>query len=90
MEKLKKFFKSLDITNKVLLIGSFTVIILMILNFVLTLDYIIKFENKTKNTNGRWLEVEAIITDAEERVDLLNDRVNRLEDKVNELHNIVK
>ena len=56
----------------------------------MTLDYIIKFENKTKNTNGRWLEVEAIITDAEERVDLLNDRVNRLEDKVNELHNIVK
>ena len=82
MEKLKKFFKSLDITNKVLLIGSFTVIILMILNFVLTLDYIIKFENKTSNTNGRWLQVENIINGTEERVDALNKRIDELQMKV--------
>ena len=88
--KIKETFKLMDSLNKVLLIGSTIVIILLIINSIMTLDYIIKFENKTKNTNGRWLEVEAVITDAEERVDLLNDRVNRLEDKVNELHNIVK
>lgn len=88
--KIKETFKSMDSLNKVLLIGSAIVIILLVVNFIMTLDYIIKFENKTKNTNGRWLEVEAIIIDAEQRVDALNDRVNRLEDKVNELHNIVK
>ena len=88
--KIKETFKSMDSLNKVLLIGSAIVIVLLIVNFIMTLDYIIKFENKMKNTNGRWLEVESIITDAEQRVDALNDRVNRLEDKVNELHNIVK
>lgn len=82
MEKFKKFFKNLDITNKVLLIGSFTVIILMVLDFVLTLDYIVKFENKTRNTNGRWLQVEEIINGTEERVDSLNKRINELQMKV--------
>lgn len=88
--KIKQTFKSMDSLNKVLLIGSAIVIVLLVINFVMTLDYIIKFENKTRNTNGRWLEVEAIITDAEDRVDALNERVNRLENKVNELHNLVK
>lgn len=88
--KLKETVKRMDSLNKVLLIGSAIVIILLVINFVMTLDYIIKFENKTRNTNGRWLEVEAIITDAENRVDALNERVNRLENKVNELHNLVK
>lgn len=88
--KIKQTFKSMDSLNKVLLIGSAIVIILLIVNFMMTLDYIIKFENKTKNTNGRWLEVEEIITDVEDRVDLLNEKVTHLETKVNELHNIVK
>ena len=88
--KIKQTFKSMDSLNKVLLIGSAIVIILLIVNFIMTLDYIIKFENKTKNTNGRWLEVEEIITDVEDRVDLLNEKVTHLETKVNELHNIVK
>ena len=82
MEKFKKFFKNLDITNKVLLIGSFIVIILMILNFVLTLDYIIKFENKANNTNSRWLQVEDIINGTEERVDTLTKRIDELQMKV--------
>lgn len=88
--KIKQTFKSMDSLNKVLLIGSAIVIILLIVNFIMTLDYIIKFENKTKNTNGRWLEVEEIITSVEDRVDLLNEKVTHLETKVNELHNIVK
>lgn len=88
--KIKQTFKSMDSLNKVLLIGSAIVIILLIVNFMMTLDYIIKFENKTKNTNGRWLEVEEIITGVEDRVDLLNEKVTHLETKVNELHNIVK
>ena len=88
--KIKQTFKSMDSLNKVLLIGSTIVIILLIVNFMMTLDYIIKFENKTKNTNGRWLEVEEIITSVEDRVDLLNEKVTHLETKVNELHNIVK
>lgn len=88
--KIKETFKSMDSLNKVLLIGTAIVIILLIVNFMMTLDYIIKFENKTKNTNGRWLEVEEIITDVEDRVDLLNEKVTHLETKVNELHNIVK
>ena len=88
--KIKQTFKSMDSLNKVLLIGTAIVIILLIVNFIMTLDYIIKFENKTKNTNGRWLEVEEIITSVEDRVDLLNEKVTHLETKVNELHNIVK
>lgn len=88
--KIKQTFKSMDSLNKVLLMGTTIVIILLIVNFIMTLDYIIKFENKTKNTNGRWLEVEEIITDVEDRVDLLNEKVTHLETKVNELHNIVK
>lgn len=88
--KIKQTFKSMDSLNKVLLIGSAIVIILLIVNFIMTLDYIIKFENKTKNTNGRWLEVEEIITGVEDRVDLLNEKVTHLETKVNELHNIVR
>lgn len=85
MKKFKEFFKSLDLTNEVLLIGSFIVIILMILNFTLTLDYIIKFENKTSNTNGRWLQVEEVINGTEERVDGLNRRIDELQQKVEEL-----
>ena len=82
MEKFKKFFKILDITNKVLLIGSFILIVLMILNFALTLDYIIKFENKANNTNGRWLQVEDIINGTEQRVDILTKRIDELQMKV--------
>ena len=82
MKKFKEFFKILDITNKVLLIGSFIVIILMILNFALTLDYIIKFENKANNTNGRWLQVEDIINGTEQRVDILTKRIDELQMKV--------
>lgn len=88
--KIKQTFKSMDSLNKVLLMGSAIVIVLLIVNFMMTLDYIIKFENKTKNTNGRWLEVEEIITGVEDRVDLLNEKVTHLETKVNELHNIVR
>ena len=88
--KIKQTFKSMDSLNKVLLMGTTIVIILLIVNFIMTLDYIIKFENKTKNTNGRWLEVEEIITGVEDRVDLLNEKVTHLETKVNELHNIVR
>lgn len=88
--KIKQTFKSMDSLNKVLLMGTTIVIILLIVNFMMTLNYIIKFENKTKNTNGRWLEVEEIITSVEDRVDLLNEKVTHLETKVNELHNIVK
>lgn len=88
--KIKQTFKSMDSLNKVLLIASAIVIILLMVNFIMTLEYIIKFENKTKNTNGRWLEVEEIITSVEDRVDLLNEKVTHLETKVNELHNIVK
>lgn len=88
--KIKETFKAMDSLNKVLLMGSAIVIILLIVNFMMTLDYIIKFENKTKNTNGRWLEVEEIITGVEDRVDLLNEKVTHLETKVNELHNIVR
>lgn len=88
--KIKQTFKAMDSLNKVLLMGSAIVIILLIVNFIMTLDYIIKFENKTKNTNGRWLEVEEIITGVEDRVDLLNEKVTHLETKVNELHNIVR
>ena len=82
MKKFKEFFKNLDLTNEVLLIGSFVVVILMIANFILTLDYIIKFENKTSNTNGRWLQVEEIINGTEERVDALNKRIDELQMKV--------
>ena len=88
--KIKQTFKSMDSLYKVLFIGSAIVIILLLVYFMMTLDYIIKFENKTKNTNGRWLEVEEIITSVEDRVDLLNEKVTHLETKVNELHNIVK
>ena len=82
MEKFKKFFKELDITNKVLLIGSFIVIVLMILNFVLTLDYIIKFEHTTTTTNRRCFHAQDIINATEERVDILTKRIDELQMKV--------
>ena len=82
MKKFKEFFKILDLTNKVLLIGSFIVIILMVLNFVLTLGYVIKFENKANNTNNRWLQVEDIINGTEQRVDALTIRIDELQMKV--------
>ena len=62
--------------------GIIAILILMVLNFVLTLDYIIKFENKTSNTNGRWLQVEDIINGTEERVDILTKRIDELQMKV--------
>lgn len=82
MKKFKEFFKILDLTNKVLLIGSFIVIILMVLNFVLTLGYVIKFENKANNTNNRWLQVEDIINGTEQRVDALTIRIDELQMKI--------
>ena len=82
MKKLIDFYKKLDSTNRVLLIGSCVVIILLVVNFCVTLNYMTQFSIKSQSGNDRWKQVEEIILDIKNNSDKLNDRLDIVEKKL--------
>lgn len=82
MKKTIAFYKNLDSTNRVLLIGSCIVIILLVINFCMTLNYISMFSTKAQSGNDRWKQVEEIILDIKNNSDNLNYRLDIVEKKL--------
>lgn len=82
MKKLIDFYKKLDSTNRVLLIGSCVVIILLVVNFCVTLNYMTQFSIKSQSGNDRWKQVEEIILDIKNNSDKLNDRLDIVEKRL--------
>ena len=77
MKKTIAFYKNLDSTNRVLLIGSCIVIILLVINFCMTLNYISMFSTKAQSGNDRWKQVEERILKTENKVDTLEKEIEQ-------------
>ena len=74
--KLINKFKNLDNINKMLIIITFIIMILLIGNLIMSIEHIGKFNVVRNSGNDRWFQVE--------------DRIKMYENKVDELEQIIK
>ena len=74
--KLIDKFKKLDNINKMLIIITFIIMILLIGNLIMCIEHIGKFNAVRNSGNDRWFQVE--------------DRIKMYENKVDELEQIIK
>ena len=72
---LKKF-KELDTVNKMLIIITIIIMVLLIGNLIISIKHIGQFNSVRNSGNNRWFQVE--------------DRIKLYENKVNELEKIIK
>lgn len=74
--KLINKFKNLDNINKMLIVITFIIMILLIGNLIMSIEHIGKFNAVRNSGNDRWFQVE--------------DRIKMYENKVDELEQIIK
>lgn len=74
--KLINKFKNLDNINKMLIIITFIIMILLIGNLIMSIEHISQFNAVRNSGNDRWFQVE--------------DRIKMYENKVDELEQIIK
>lgn len=72
---LKKF-KELDTVNKMLIIITIIIMVLLIGNLIISIKHISQFNSIRNSGNDRWFQVE--------------DRIKIYENKVNQLEEIIK
>lgn len=71
-----KKFKELDIVNKMLIIITIIIMVLLAGNMIISIKHIGQFNSIRNSGNDRWFQVE--------------DRIKLYENKVNELEEIIK
>ena len=71
-----KKFKELDTVNKMLIIITIIIMVLLIGNLIISIKHISQFNSIRNSGNDRWFQVE--------------DRIKMYENKVNELEKIIK
>ena len=71
-----KKFKELDTVNKMLIIITIIIMVLLIGNLIISIKHIGQFNSIRNSGNDRWFQVE--------------DRIKMYENKVNELEKIIK
>lgn len=86
MKKIIEFFKNLNVVDKFLIACVLIVTILLVMNVVVTLKYTSVFAVKEESGNNRWLQVEAIINEANRKVDDATSKIKELEAIIHELH----
>ena len=74
--KLINKFKNLDNINKLLIVITFIIMILLIGNLIMSIKHIRQFNTVRNSGNDRWFQVE--------------DRIKMYENKVDELEQIIK
>ena len=74
--KLINKFKNLDNINKLLIVITFIIMILLIGNLIMSIKHIAQFNTVRNSGNDRWFQVE--------------DRIKMYENKVYELEQIIK
>lgn len=74
--KLINKFKNLDNINKMLIVITFIIMILLIGNLIMNIKHIGQFNAVRNSGNDRWFQVE--------------DRIKMYENKVDELEQIIK
>lgn len=74
--KLINKFKNLDNINKLLIVITFIIMILLIGNLIMSIRHISQFNAVRNSGNDRWFQVE--------------DRIKLYENKVDELERIIK
>ena len=71
-----KKFKELDIVNKMLIIITIIIMVLLIGNLIISIKHIGQFNSIRNSGNDRWFQVE--------------DRIKMYENKVDQLDEIIK
>lgn len=71
-----KKFKELDTVNKMLMIITIIIMVLLIGNLIISIKHISQFNSIRNSGNDRWFQVE--------------DRIKIYENKVNQLEEIIK
>lgn len=71
-----KKFKELDIINKMLIIITIIIMLLLVGNMIMSIRHISQFNSIRNSGNDRWFQVE--------------DRIKLYENKVDELERIIK
>ena len=71
-----KKFKELDTVNKMLIIITIIIMVLLIGNLIISIKHISQFNSIRNSGNDRWFQVE--------------DRIKLYENKVDELERIIK
>lgn len=76
MKNLFKKFTNLDNINKILIIITIIIMVLLIGNLIMSIRHISQFNSIKNSGNDRWFQVE--------------DRIKLYENKVDELERIIK
>lgn len=87
MKKIINYFKSFNDVDRGLMISVVVVTILLIINAIVTFQYISVFRVKEQSGNNRWLEVEAIINDTNKKANEAYEKVIELDTYVHNLEN---
>ena len=77
---LKKF-KELDTVNKMLIIITIIIMVLLIGNLIISIKHISQFNSIRNSGNDRWFQVEDRIKIYENKVDRLEETIKNLKSK---------
>ena len=76
-----KKFKKLDTVNKVLIIITIIIMVLLIGNLIISIKHISQFNSVRNSGNNRWFQVEDRIKIYENKVDQLEETIKNLKSK---------
>lgn len=73
-----KRFKELDTVNKMLIIITIIIMVLLIGNLIISIKHISQFNSIRNSGNDRWFQVE-------DRIKIYENKVNQLEETIKDL-----
>ena len=73
-----KKFKELDTVNKMLIIITIIIMVLLIGNLIISIKHISQFNSIRNSGNDRWFQVE-------DRIKMYENKVNQLEETIKDL-----
>lgn len=76
-----KKFKELDTVNKMLIIITIIIMVLLIGNLIISIKHISQFNSIRNSGNDRWFQVEDRIKIYENKVDRLEETIKNLKSK---------
>lgn len=77
-----KKFKDLDRANKGVLILSFIVTILLLINIMISVGYIIDYGKSKESGNCKWRMFASMMEDYDKRIKVLEDKIHILENNL--------
>lgn len=78
MKDMFKKFKELNSIDRMLMISTFIIMVLLIGNLIMTIRHIYQFNTIRDSGNDRWFQVEERIITYEKKVDQLEEMIKNL------------